>query len=117
VQLLPAPEGTYTITISGFLSSSTRSGFGGVLGEVDAFAKVTPAAGATPALANPAEQVQQLDVQFNNRAAAEAKAAGAAPIRVKLPVNGKLYKLEKILALPQDKLFFTVQYEGWKVAR
>ncbi len=89
----------------------------GVIAEVNEFAKVTPAAGATPILANPAKQVQQMDVQFNRQAAAEAKAAGSAPIRVKLPVNGKLYKLEKILALPQDKLFFTVQYKGWKVAK
>jgi len=112
---LPA-EGVYTIKISGFLSSTTKSGFGGVLAEVDEFAKVTAAAGATPLLANPAAQVKQMDVQFNRQAIAEAKAAGSAPIRVKLPINGKLYKLEKILALPQDKLFFSVQYKGWKVA-
>jgi len=109
-------EGTYTVKVSSFLSSSTHSGFAGVLGEVDNFANVTPATGVTPVLVNPAAQVKQMDMQFNRQAVAEAKAAGSAPIRVKLPVNGKLYKLEKILALPQDTLFFSVQYKGWKVA-
>ena len=47
---------------------------------------------------------------------ARAKAAGATPIRVRLPVNGQLFKLEKILALPQDKLFFGVAYREWKPA-
>jgi len=54
-----------------------------------------------------------VDVQVSRR----AKAAGATPIRVKLPVNGKLYRLEKILALRNDKLYFEVQYSGWKVSR
>ena len=118
---LPA-EGVYTVTTSGFLSSTTRSGFSGVLAEVDEFARVTA---TDPKLAllngqaatlNNQVEAALMDAQFNRQAAAEAKAAGAAPIRVKLPVNGKLYKLEKVLALPQDKLFFSVQYKGWKVA-
>ena len=46
-----------------------------------------------------------------------AKAAGATPIRVTLPVKGTHFKLQKILALPGDKLWFEVGYTGWKVAR
>ena len=50
------------------------------------------------------------DVQVDTR----ARAAGATPIRVRLPINGKLFKLEKILALPNDKLFFELKYSGWE---
>jgi hypothetical protein len=51
--------------------------------------------------------------QFEVKMDAEAKAAGATPIRVRLPVDGKLFKLEKILALPNDVLFVDVEYSGW----
>ena len=45
----------------------------------------------------------------------EAAAVGAAPIRVRLPLDGKLFKLEKILVLPGDELVIRVQYRDWKV--
>jgi hypothetical protein len=54
---------------------------------------------------------------MNMRVDQDARAAGAAPIRVQLPVNGKLFRLEKILVLPGDKLFFDLKYSGWKVAK
>jgi hypothetical protein len=113
---LPA-EGTYTIRTGGLFGGSRKSGFSGVFAEVEEFARVTPAVGVKPVLVNPAAQVRQMDAQFSRQAAAQARAAGAAPIRVKLPVNGKLYRLEKILALPADKLYFAVQYKGWKAAK
>ncbi len=113
---LPA-EGTYTVRSGGLFGGSSRSGFGGVLAEVEEFAAVAPAPGVKPIQPNPAQQVKQMDQQFNRQAVAEARAAGAAPIRVKLPVNGKLFKLEKILALPSDTLYFSVQYKGWKVSK
>ena len=54
---------------------------------------------------------------FDKKADAKARAAGATPIRVRLPINGKLFRLEKILALPGDKLYFQVVYKGWQVAK
>ena len=65
------------------------------------------------AAGNAAMLQQRMDVQVAQR----AKAAGATPIRVKLSVNGKLYRLEKILALRNDKLYFEIQYSGWKASR
>ena len=53
---------------------------------------------------------------FNVKMAAEAQAAGVTPIRVRLPINGKIFKLEKILALPGDNLYFDVVYSDWKSA-
>jgi hypothetical protein len=51
--------------------------------------------------------------QFEAKMEAEAKATGATPIRVRLPVDGKLFKLEKILVLPDDVLFVDVEYSNW----
>ena len=51
------------------------------------------------------------------RVDAQARAAGATPIRVRLPVNGDHYKLEKILLLAKDKLHFEVAYKNWKPAK
>ena len=55
--------------------------------------------------------------QFDRRVDARLKATGATPIRVRLPIKGKLFRLQKILALPGDKLYFQVEYSGWKVAK
>ncbi|MCX5654520.1 MAG: hypothetical protein NTY65_07735 [Planctomycetota bacterium] len=52
-------------------------------------------------------------------AAAQAKAdattaaAGATPIRVNLPIDGQLFRLEKILVL-DEPLFVDVHYSGWE---
>jgi hypothetical protein len=56
---------------------------------------------------------QEADQQVDLR----AKAAGATPIRVRLPLHGKQFKLEKILALPGDQLWFEVTYRGWKAGQ
>jgi hypothetical protein len=64
-----------------------------------------------------AKQVASMQQQMNVRVDAEAKAAGVTPIRVRLPIEGKLFKLEKILALPDEKLFSEVQYKGWQPAK
>ena len=53
-------------------------------------------AGRTIVHAEPAKEAQQMQQQFDVRVDAEAQAAGATPIRVRLPVNGKLFKLEKV---------------------
>ena len=60
------------------------------------------------------KQAQKMQQQFEQQIEQRAKAAGATPIRVRLPVDGQLFRLEKILALPGDKLFFTVNYSNWK---
>jgi len=46
------------------------------------------------------------------QADARATAAGATPIRVNLPIDGQLFRLEKILVL-DEPLFIDVTYSGW----
>ena len=38
-------------------------------------------------------------------------------MKVQLPITGKHYKLERILVLPKDKLWFEVTYSGWKATK
>ena len=106
---LPA-EGKYTV---GWGSS----GFSGTLGIVKNLATLSTGPGAEVIRKNVAKQVQQMQKQVSARADARARAAGADPIRVRLPINGQLFKLEKILALPEDKLHFQVVYRDWKPAK
>ena len=47
------------------------------------------------------------------QADARATAAGATPIRVNLPIDGQLFRLEKILVL-DEPLFIDVTYSGWE---
>jgi hypothetical protein len=47
------------------------------------------------------------------QADASAAGAGATPIRVNLPLDGQLFRLEKILVLDED-LFIRVNYSGWE---
>ena len=60
------------------------------------------------------QELAKMEQTFTDRADAQARAAGGTPIRVRLPIDGKLYRLEKILALPQDSVWFEVQYSGWE---
>ncbi|KKL60338.1 hypothetical protein LCGC14_2206330, partial [marine sediment metagenome] len=106
---LPA-EGKYTVGWG-------DSGFSGVLRLVEQFTSMSAGPGAEVVRRNVAKQVAQMQQQVNVRADARARRAGATPIRVRLPINGRLFRLEKVLALPQDKLFFEVQYRDWKVAK
>ena len=106
---LPA-EGQYTIGWG-------KSGFTGVLRLVENFTSLSAGPGAEVIEKNIAAQVGQMQQEVDLRVDAEAKAVGATPIRVRLPINGKLFKLEKILALPSDKLFFNVEYRNWEVAK
>lgn len=92
-----------------------ESGFDGTLKLVDNFATMaTDAAAGKVVKADLPKQAQQMQQQFEQQIEQRAKAAGATPIRVRLPVDGQLFRLEKILALPGDKLFFTVSYSNWK---
>ena len=106
---LPA-EGEYTIGWG-------KSGFTGVLRLVEKYTSLSSGRGAAVVRRDAAKQTAGMQEAFNRRVDAAAKAAGAAPIRVRLPINGKLFKLEKVLAMPADKLFFEVQYRNWKVAK
>jgi len=105
---LPA-EGKYT---KGWGSSA----FEGPVQIVEEFASMSTSAGAAIVARKPAAEAAQMQKKFNQRVDAKARAAGATPIRVTLPVKGTHFKLQKILALPGDKLWLGVAYSGWKVA-
>jgi len=107
-------EGTYTVPEGLF---GSKSGFSGPLRPVAEFASMTTDRGAEVLQRDAAKQVASMQQQMNVRVDAEAKAAGVTPIRVRLPIEGKLFKLEKILALPDEKLFSEVQYKGWQPAK
>ncbi|HUT59486.1 MAG TPA: hypothetical protein VNA25_16675 [Phycisphaerae bacterium] len=111
---LPA-EGRYQTP--GGLFSSAKSGFSGSLRMVSEFASMTTDRGGQPVAAQPQKQAQAMQEQFEAKMEAQARAAGVTPIRVRLPLDGKLYKLEKILALQGDVLFLEVQYRGWRGGR
>jgi len=106
---LPA-EGKYTGSWGG-------STFSGPLRPVEKFASLSTSAGATVVAARPAKQAAAMQQQFDRRAEVRARKTGQTPIRVRLPIHGNLFKLQKILALPGDKLWFQVDYSGWKVPK
>ena len=107
---LPA-EGSYTPALFG------GGGFSGPMAPVKEFTTLSTGPGPAVVKRDSAQQVQQMQQQVSARVDAQARAAGATPIRVRLPVNGKLFKLEKVLVLPKDKLYFEVAYRGWKPAK
>ncbi len=109
------PEGKYGVTAG--LFGTARSGFTGPMHLVKEFTTLSSGPGPAVVRVDAPQQVARMQQQFDQRAVAQARAAGAKPIRVRLPINGKLFKLEKILALPLDKLYFELQYSGWKVAK
>jgi hypothetical protein len=102
-------EGKYTVGWG-------ASGFSGPLRVVEEFTSVATGAGKEIVRVDAAKQAKQMQQAFTARVDARARAAGATPIRVRLPINGKLFKLEKILILPNDKVYFDLQYRDWKVA-
>ncbi|MBL7133909.1 MAG: hypothetical protein ISS78_07415 [Phycisphaerae bacterium] len=107
---LPA-EGVYT---RGWSKDPSISG---PMQVVEGFASLSTSAGAVVVAAKPAAQAAAMQKQFDRRADARLRATGVTPIRVRLPIKGKLFRLQKILALPGDKLYFQVEYRGWKVAK
>jgi hypothetical protein len=108
---LPA-EGNYRVGLFG-----GSSGFSGPLREVKDFAALSTGPGAEVVQREAGKQVEQMQQQVQARVEAEARAAGRTPIRVRLPIEGKLYKLEKILVLPQEEVYFKLQYRGWEPAK
>jgi biotin carboxyl carrier protein len=108
-------EGKYG-RAGGLFSGSGTSGFDGSLRLTEKFAEMVTDNKAV--VAENAQQVaQNMQKQFEGKAQATANAAGTTPIRVRLPIEGKLFKLEKILALQGDELFFDVEYSDWKAAK
>jgi hypothetical protein len=106
---LPA-EGKYTIGLFG------ASGFSGPLRTVEQFTSLAAVPGRQVVQVDAQAQAVQLEQQVQARVDEQARAAGATPIRVRLPITGQLFRLEKILALPKDALWFEVSYRGWKPA-
>lgn len=99
----------------GGLFTLAQSGFSGPLQLVNEFAKMTTDRTVEPVKLDAAQQAAGMQKQMEARVENEAKAAGVTPIRVRLPIDGKHYLLEKILALPGDDLYFEVEYSDWKV--
>ncbi|HUS44873.1 MAG TPA: hypothetical protein VM219_02420 [Phycisphaerae bacterium] len=102
VNLYLPKEGKYT------KPWSSEPAIEGPLTVVKQFRSLFGAAGAEPEKA--AAALQQ---QAAARAEAATAAAGATPIRVHLPIDGRLFRLEKILVL-DEALFIRVRYSGWK---
>jgi hypothetical protein len=107
-------EGTYGKPAS--FMSPARCGFSGTLRLVENFATMAAERAAVVPV-DAQKQVQQMQQQFENKMETQAKETGATPIRVRLPIDGKLFKLEKILSLPGDDLFFDVEYSDWKASK
>lgn len=108
-------EGSYIV--KGGLFGKDKSGFSGPIRVVKNFAAKVAGRGAAVVRRNAPKQARKMQSRMDRQMRQKARAAGARPIRVKLPINGKLFKLQKILALPGDKLYFEVKYSGWKVAK
>jgi len=83
----------------------------GPLTVVKTFRQLMGAVDQPPAEAEVAAEALQQAAQME--ADTRTKTAGATPIRVNLPVDGQLFRLEKILVLG-DPLFIDVQYSGWE---
>jgi len=87
-------EGKYT---KGWGSSA----FSGPVQVAENFASMSTSAGAAIIARKPAAEAAEMQKRFNKQVDAQARAAGATPIRVSLPVKGTHFKLQKILALPR----------------
>jgi len=105
------PEGHYTVGLLGW------SGFSGPLRVVKEFTALATGPERVVVVHDAEKQAQQMDQQVQQRVERQARAAGVEPIRVRLPIKGKLFKLEKLLALTQDALWFEVHYRGWEPAK
>ncbi len=58
-------------------------------------------------------EAEALQEAAQMQADTQTTVAGATPIRVNLPVDGQLFRLEKILVL-DEPLFMDVEYTGWE---
>ena len=104
VNLYLPKEGKYTKAWSG------DAAIDGPLTVVKEFRQLVGVLGRPKVHAEKAAAVLQAAAQA--KADARATAAGATPIRVNLPIDGQLFRLEKILVL-DEPLFIDVTYSGW----
>jgi len=103
------PEGYYPPVVH-------AAAFKGRLRPVQQFAMLASDERGREVYYNANAAAAQLQQQVDRRTQAQVRATGATPIRVRLPINGKQYKFERILVLPGDKLWFEMTYSNWKVA-
>ncbi|MCX5672281.1 MAG: hypothetical protein NTU94_13265 [Planctomycetota bacterium] len=105
VNLYLPKEGKYT------RPWSSEPAIEGPLTVVKAFRKLVGTLEEPAVQAEEAAQVLQQAAQAQTDAATAA--TGATPIRVNLPIDGQLFRLEKILVL-DEPLFLDVHYSGWE---
>jgi len=115
VEYYAPAEGTYGRPAGLFGGGTT--GFAGPLRPVKQFTELSAAPGRPVVRVDASKEAAKMQKKVAAQIDARARAAGATPIRVRLPLNGKLFKLEKILALPGDSLWFELTYSGWKIAK
>ena len=105
VNLYLPKEGKYT------RAWSDEPDVSGPLTPVKQFRRLVSAVGEAGV---PSEKMAEaLQQAAQSQADAAAASAGATPIRVNLPLDGTLLRLEKILVL-DEPLFIGVKYSGWK---
>ena len=105
VNLYLPKEGKYT------KAWSSEPAIEGPLTVVKEFRQLTGALNEPAVQAENAAQALQQAAQAQTDAATAA--TGATPIRVNLPIDGQLFRLEKILVL-DEPLFVDVHYSGWE---
>jgi len=107
VQLYLPAEGSYR---KGLLGGSS---FSSALHQVDKFTTLATVAVPDAIRISGAAQAEQLQQQFTQRVEQEARDAGVKPIRVRLPIRGKVFKFEKILVIDEE-LSIGFRYSGWE---
>ena len=105
VNLYLPKEGKYT------KAWSSEAAIEGPLTVVKEFRQLMGVMGRPKIHAEKAAKALQAAAQV--QADARTTAAGATPIRVNLPIDGQLFRLEKILVL-DEPLFIDVTYSGWE---
>lgn len=108
---------TYDLPPEGYYPPLAHApGFKGRLRPVQEFAMLASAERGRVVYQDANAAAAQLQQQLDQRIQAQVRETGATPIRVRLPINGKQYKFERILVLPGDKLWFEMTYSNWKAA-
>jgi len=108
---------TYYLPAEGYYSPiAVRTAFKGSLRPVSRFAMLSTSQRGQVVYYDANAAAQKLQTQVTQRVQMRARATGATPIRVRLPLGGKQYRFERILALPGDKLWLEMTYSNWQLA-
>ena len=107
VQLFLPAEGSYKTGMFGGLS------FEGPLHLVEQFTALATTAAAGAPRVDAAVQVADLQREAVQRAEQQERETGVEPIRVRLPIRGKVFRFEKILSI-DEKLWVKFRYSGWE---